>query len=183
ARIPGSSLFPLVWRRVVDEGRSAVVVAPSRDVGEALRTEHPTLGVVVPPYFDVEDRAALAEVLDECEQMIHGTDPELVMLGIGFPKQQHIATALIERLDARGRDVPVFLLLGGSLDMYLGRVRRAPDWVQRAGLEWFYRFLKEPRRLFRRYFVTDMRFVPLVVEEYRHGRRPRTGKDASRDRT
>ena len=50
-------------------------------------------------------------------------------------------------------------MLGGSFEMYLGQVKRAPRWMQRSGTEWLYRFVKEPRRLFHRYFVTDTRFV------------------------
>jgi UDP-N-acetyl-D-mannosaminuronic acid transferase (WecB/TagA/CpsF family) len=49
--------------------------------------------------------------------------------------------------------------------MYLGTTRRAPTWMQRVGLEWFFRFLMEPKRLFRRYFVTDTRFAWLFARE------------------
>ena len=58
--------------------------------------------------------------------------------------------------------------------MYLGVTPRAPQWVQRWGLEWLYRFTLEPRRLFRRYFVTDAKFLPLVFRELRRERRTGT---------
>ena len=55
--------------------------------------------------------------------------------------------------------------------MLLGLKKQAPRWVQRAGLEWFFRFVQEPRRLFRRYFIDDVAFFPLVWREWRRVRR------------
>ena len=63
----------------------------------------------------------------------------------------------------------VLLLVGAAPEFHLGLVGRAPDWVQRWGLEWVYRLLKEPRRLARRYLVDDTRFALLVWREVRHG--------------
>jgi N-acetylglucosaminyldiphosphoundecaprenol N-acetyl-beta-D-mannosaminyltransferase len=54
--------------------------------------------------------------------------------------------------------------------MYLGQVKRAPMWMQRVGLEWFFRFIQEPRRLFKRYFVTDTRFMLLLIRELARAR-------------
>ena len=88
-----------------------------------------------------------------------------MFLGISFPKQQRIALALVDELRRTGEPMPIFLLLGGSFEMYLGTTKRAPSWMQRFGLEWFFRFLMEPKRLFRRYFVTDTRFVWLLARE------------------
>ena len=73
--------------------------------------------------------------------------------------------ALLTPLRRSGEPMPIFLLLGGSFEMYLGTTKRAPTWMQRVGLEWFFRFLMEPKRLFRRYFVTDTRFVWLLARE------------------
>ena len=53
--------------------------------------------------------------------------------------------------------------VGGSFDVIAGHVQRAPEWMQRAGLEWAYRFAQEPRRLWRRYLVGNLRFLALVV--------------------
>lgn len=180
ARLPGSSLFPPLWERVVGERRRAVVVVSTDEVGAALRCEHPDVGVVVPPYFDADDVEQLAAVVDDCRDMIERIDPELVFVGISFPKQQRVALALMRQLEGSGRSVPLFLLLGGSFDMYFGRVPRAPVWIQRAGLEWFYRFSREPRRLFRRYFVTDMKFIPLACREVWKIRRSTTDREVAK---
>jgi N-acetylglucosaminyldiphosphoundecaprenol N-acetyl-beta-D-mannosaminyltransferase len=165
ARLAGSSMFPVLWKRVIEERRRTVIVAASHDTAKLLRKEHPDAGVVVPPHFDAEDPTELGRVVEMCRGVIQAVRPEFVLVGISFPKQQRVALALLDALRATPELMPVFLLLGGSFEMYLGRVKRAPRWMQRAGLEWFFRFLKEPRRLFRRYFITDARFAWLLVRE------------------
>jgi N-acetylglucosaminyldiphosphoundecaprenol N-acetyl-beta-D-mannosaminyltransferase len=61
--------------------------------------------------------------------------------------------------------------IGVSIEFVAGMVKRAPVWMQRSGLEWFYRLAAEPRRLWKRYAVTNPRFVQLVLQQYRRGRR------------
>jgi N-acetylglucosaminyldiphosphoundecaprenol N-acetyl-beta-D-mannosaminyltransferase len=61
--------------------------------------------------------------------------------------------------------VPFAMGVGGTFDVAIGHVRRAPLWMQKSGLEWFYRFLQEPRRMFRRYFIDDMAFIWLFIKE------------------
>ena len=165
ARLPGSTLFPHVWRGVVAESRRTVVVASCEETAERLRVEHPEIGVVVPPFFDVDDPDQFAEVLRDCQDQIDKVQPEFVFVGISFPKQQRIALALAGSFAERGERAPLFLTLGASFEMYLGMHPRAPRVMQRLGLEWFFRFLLEPQRLFRRYFVTDARFVVLLAGE------------------
>lgn len=173
ARLPGSDLVPLLWRRIVAADRRALVVASCPEVAAALQAELPSLAVHVPPRFDGSDPDAVAEVVDAVAAVLDRANPEFVFLGISFPKQQLLAFHLIDRLRRQGRPLPLFLLIGGSFDMYVGRTRRAPTWVQRIGAEWLFRFLCEPRRLFRRYFVDDLRFLPLAARELRACRRPR----------
>jgi len=56
--------------------------------------------------------------------------------------------------------------VGGSFDVIAGKVRRAPLWMQNIGLEWFYRFLQEPKRMWKRYLVGNTKFIYLVLKEY-----------------
>jgi N-acetylglucosaminyldiphosphoundecaprenol N-acetyl-beta-D-mannosaminyltransferase len=165
ARLPGSTLFPHVWRGVVAEGRRAVVVASCEETAELMRVEHPEIGVVVPPFFDAEDPEQLAAVVQDVQDQIDKVQPEFVFIGISFPKQQRIALALAAGAAERGETAPLFLTLGASFEMHLGLHPRAPRVLQKLGLEWFFRFLLEPRRLFRRYFITDARFVYLLGRE------------------
>lgn len=61
--------------------------------------------------------------------------------------------------------VPFIMGVGGSFDVIAGKTKRAPNWMQKAGLEWFYRVLQEPKRLWKRYFVTNSAFIYLVMKE------------------
>ena len=77
--------------------------------------------------------------------------------------------------------VPYAMGVGGTFDAVTGKVKRAPRWMQRTGLEWFYRFIQEPRRMFRRYFVTDMAFVGMLLSAFINQRiLGRTPPDGSR---
>jgi N-acetylglucosaminyldiphosphoundecaprenol N-acetyl-beta-D-mannosaminyltransferase len=128
--------------------------------------------------FDESDEAQLATVVEQCWEVMQEVGPEFVFIGISFPKQQRVALALIDRAREHGQAPPLFLTFGAAFEMYLGLHRRAPHWVQRAGLEWLFRFALEPRRLFRRYFVTDVRFLPMLGREVRRLRRGREGRPA-----
>ena len=71
-----------------------------------------------------------------------------------------------ERLLARNRSQLGALLamgVGGSFDVWAGKTTRAPVWMQRVGLEWFYRFIQEPRRMWRRYLIGNLRFAWIVL--------------------
>ena len=170
ARLAGSDLVPPLWRRIVAEGRTPMVIASCDEVAEALRAEVPSLATYVPPVFDLSDSSAFSQVVSATADVLDRADPEFVFVGISYPKQQLLAFALIDRLRRQGRRPPVFLLIGGSFDMYVGRTPRAPAWMQQVGAEWFFRFLLEPRRLFRRYFIEDVRFLAIVGRELRAAR-------------
>ena len=68
--------------------------------------------------------------------------------------------------------VPYLMGVGGSLDVVAGLVSRAPQWMQKRGLEWLYRLLQEPRRMWRRYLVTNTKFAILLIFELIRMRRP-----------
>ena len=171
SRLAGSDLVPPLWRRIVAEGRPAMIVASCEDVASRLRSEQPSLAIYVPPRFDAADPLAVADVASAAARVLDRAEPEFVFFGISYPKQQLLAFALIDRLQQQGRRLPVFLCIGGAFDMYVGRTPRAPAWMQRAGAEWFFRFLLEPRRLFHRYFVEDVRFLPILARELSAARR------------
>ena len=173
ARLAGSDLVTPLWRRLVAEQRRAMVVVSCPQVAAPLQADMPSLGVYVPPVVDVDDHAAFADVVRAAAEVLDRSRPEFVFLGISFPKQQLLALALIDHLRRQGKQPPVFLCIGGGLELHVGRHRRAPLWVRSAGGEWFFRFLLEPRRLFHRYFVKDLRFLPIMRLELRAARPPR----------
>ncbi len=170
ARLPGSELFEELWPRVVAEQIPSVVVASSDHIAELLEARHPKASCVVPPMFDAADDDAIADIVTDVLAASRAVRPSLVFVGIGNPKDARIISALLERWDPRLGPKPLCLGLGGSFLMHLGLKKRAPKIVQRLGMEWFYRFVQEPRRLFHRYFVRDVAFVGIVRREWQASR-------------
>jgi N-acetylglucosaminyldiphosphoundecaprenol N-acetyl-beta-D-mannosaminyltransferase len=83
-----------------------------------------------------------------------------VLVAFGSPKQELWIHHHREQLGAA-----VAVAIGASLDFVAGRVKRAPAWMSRAGLEWVYRLAQEPRRLWRRYLVNDPKFLGILLRE------------------
>lgn len=122
-----------------------------------LRLRFPHLKIVcriAPPFRPLtrEEDAAVTE-------KIEGSGVRILLVGIGCPKQ--------EKWMARhaGQIPAVMLGVGAAFDFYSGRVRQAPVWMRKAGLEWFFRLLMEPRRLWKRYARHNPRFIWLLFRE------------------
>ncbi|MEZ5014756.1 MAG: WecB/TagA/CpsF family glycosyltransferase [Chitinophagales bacterium] len=167
-RLPGSELFPLLWKEVIAHNKKVMVVAPSPEVGELLKREYPSLAYYVPPFFSVDKEEEMQKVNAEASAVFDTIKPDYVFIGIRFPKQNHIALGLIEHVKQEHPEMhmPLFLLMGASYEFYLNLKKRAPAFWQKIGMEWFYRFTQEPGRLFRRYFIDDMKFFPIVFREF-----------------
>jgi len=85
---------------------------------------------------------------------INASGANVVLVGVGAPKQEK----WIFRHKSRMPGVDIWMALGATVDFEAGNVKRAPKWMQMLAMEWFYRFLMEPKRMFRRYFVDDVKF-------------------------
>ncbi len=97
------------------------------------------------------------EQLNEVNERIKNSGADILIVFLGCPKQ--------EKFIAKNKNtycVPISITMGGCVDFIGGGVKRAPQWMQDKGLEWFYRFLQEPKRLFRRYFVDDIKIFKLA---------------------
>ncbi|WP_137938329.1 WecB/TagA/CpsF family glycosyltransferase [Chitinivorax sp. B] len=101
-----------------------------------------------------------AEEEESVVQMIADSKPDLLFVAISSPKKEQFLGRYQEQMK-----VPFAMGVGGTFDVMVGMVKRAPKWMQKLGLEWFYRFLQEPRRMFRRYFIEDMYFFWLLLKE------------------
>ncbi len=167
ARLPGSTLVAELWPRLLATGRSVLVVASSPAIAERIASEAPDVTVVVAPMLDPCDPAGIEAFADTCVAAHPGERPEFVFVTLGLVKQELVIDALLRRWPADAGASPVLLAVGASFEMYYGLKARAPQWLQRAGLEWAFRFVQEPRRLFRRYFIDDVEFIWLVREERR----------------
>lgn len=171
ARLTGSGLFALLWPRLVTDSRSVFMVASSEVIVERLRSEYAGLRSTVAPMFDADDVDTISQLAGTVIASATECSCEYVILGVGNPKDARIAEAILRLWPAALGRPPTILALGGSASMYVGITKRAPEWVQRIGMEWFYRFLQEPRRLFHRYFVRDVAFVKLVWRQWWADRR------------
>ncbi|MDB5078049.1 MAG: anti-sigma-factor antagonist and glycosyl transferase [Chloroflexi bacterium] len=119
----------------------------AREAGEVLQQRFPGLriaGTYSPPTTEPADQ-------EQCVRMVRAAQPDMLFVAFGAPKQDEWICQHQDRLD-----VPVCMGVGGSFDMLTGNVRRAPLWIQRRGLEWLYRLVQEPRRLWKRYIVHDL---------------------------
>ncbi len=93
----------------------------------------------------------------ECEELVrivNESGANVLLVGVGAPKQEKWIMAYKDRMPG----VKLFMALGATIDFEAGTLKRAPVMWQRIGMEWLYRALKEPQRLFKRYFVDDMKF-------------------------
>jgi N-acetylglucosaminyldiphosphoundecaprenol N-acetyl-beta-D-mannosaminyltransferase len=105
-------------------------------------------GAIAPPFrapTEAEDREHVAR--------INASNAEIVFVGLGCPKQEFWMAR------HRGKIRAVMIGVGAAFDYHAGTLKRAPLWMQRGGLEWAYRFAKEPRRLWRRYLRTNTVFM------------------------
>jgi N-acetylglucosaminyldiphosphoundecaprenol N-acetyl-beta-D-mannosaminyltransferase len=137
------------------------------ELARRLRLRHPGLKIVggqCPPFRALTDAEEQA-VADD----INRSRADVVWVGIGVPKQEKWMARMRDRLDS-----PVLVGVGAAFDFHAGLVPQAPDALQRLGLEWAFRLVQEPRRLWRRYLRYNPRFVTGFVRQYlRHvgGRR------------
>ncbi len=94
---------------------------------------------------------------EECKELVHivnESGANVLLVGFGAPKQEKWIMKYRDRMP----DVRVFMALGATIDFEAGTLKRAPKIWQKIGMEWLYRCIKEPKRLFKRYFVDDMKF-------------------------
>ncbi|MEP6749988.1 MAG: WecB/TagA/CpsF family glycosyltransferase [Bacteroidota bacterium] len=112
-------------------------------------------GAYSPPF-----RALTAEEENDIACAINCSGAKLVFVVLGCPKQEKWMDAMKNKLSA------VMVGVGGALPVMVGMQKRAPLWMQKAGLEWFYRLCQEPRRLFKRYAITNSLFILLVTKEF-----------------
>lgn len=121
-----------------------------------------TAGVCCPPVGFERDE-------EECErirQQIAAARPDLLCVAFGAPKQE---IWMMENVP--GLPVGAAISVGAALDTQAGLRKRAPKWTHRAGLEWLYRLVREPKRLWRRYLIGNTKFLLLVGHEWRRKRR------------
>lgn len=111
-------------------------------------------GLVIAGSFSPPFRALSAQEDDDIITMINATKPDIVWVGLSTPKQERWMKEHVKRINAS-----VLIGVGAAFDFHAGVKPQAPRWMQRAGLEWFFRMITEPRRLGRRYMVNNPLFI------------------------
>ena len=105
-------------------------------------------------YFTAEEEKEIA-------QQIADSGTQMLFVAITSPIKENFLYRHREIL----KDVNLIMGVGGSFDVVAGKTKRAPEWMQNAGLEWFYRFAQEPKRMWKRYLVGNSKFILLVMKE------------------
>ena len=116
-----------------------------------LKKDYPGVqiaGMYSPPFRTLSDKED-----EETIKMINDADADFVWIGLGAPKQEKWMA------DHKGKVKGFMVGVGAAFDFLAGNIERAPMWMQKANLEWLYRLLQEPKRLFRRYFYTNTKFI------------------------
>jgi len=131
---------------------------------ERLRERFP--GLQIAGGFSPAFRAPTAEEDELHARAINASGAEVVWVGTGQPKQELWMRRMRPRLQA-----PLLVGVGAAFDFHAGLVSQAPRWMQRAGLEWVYRFSREPRRLWRRYLRYNPLFIAGFARQYARHRR------------
>nr|WP_316643921.1 WecB/TagA/CpsF family glycosyltransferase [uncultured Roseateles sp.] len=159
-RVAGVDLFEALMQRAAEKGWRVFLLGAKEEivsrVHDLYAKKYPelTFAGYRNGYWRPDEESAIVE-------QITSAKADLLFVAISSPKKEQFLGAYQARMR-----IPFAMGVGGTFDVAAGKVKRAPVWMQKSGLEWFYRFLQEPRRMFRRYFIEDMAFVGLFIREW-----------------
>lgn len=162
-RIAGWDLFVYEMEKLNRVGGKVMFLGSSDAVLNLIRQrvaeKYPKIEVDTysPPYkpvFSDEENEAMISAINH-------SNPDLLWIGMTAPKQEKWAYTHLDRLDVHCH----IGTIGAVFDFFAGTVKRAPERWQRAGMEWLYRLLSEPRRMWRRYFIGNAKFIYYIMVE------------------
>lgn len=155
ARITGPDYMEQILRISTSNNYSHFFYGSSLDTLERLKKiivkEYPSIkivGMYSPPF-----RQLTKEEDEHIVKMINESNPDFVWVGLGAPKQEYWMA------NHQGKINGFMIGVGAAFDYLAGNIHRAPLWMQKNNLEWLYRLLQEPNRLFMRYFITNVKFI------------------------
>lgn len=165
ARLTGSDLFAPLWKHITAAEKKVCLVLSAKQIGERLRLEYDQMDYFVPPFYSIYNAREYSLVIEATMSMIRVNRPEYLILGLGFPKQEYLALALLREMRAEGIQPPLMFLLGASMEFYTKVKKRAPKIYQWMGVEFLHRLLSEPKRMAKRYLMDDLAFFPMAMRE------------------
>lgn len=161
-KVSGSDLFPKVCELAAQKGYSIFLLGAADGVAakaaKNLQGKYKNLkisGTYSPKYGFEKDEEEIEKIIS----IIKLAKPDILAVGLGAPKQEKFIYQFRDKMG-----VPVSLAIGASIDFEAGNINRAPKLMQNLGLEWFYRLYKEPKRLFKRYLIDDIKILKLIVK-------------------
>ena len=154
--IVGSDLTAYLIARAWEQRLTIALIGPTAAACAVLGSRYPGLNIVfhTPPMGFIKSE----HEVQKCVDFVVKTQASLIFLAVGMPQQEILASRIADHPQARG----VGLCIGASIDFLTGKQRRSPVWVQKAGLEWLYRLLSDPRRLASRYLIECPRIFYLI---------------------
>lgn len=156
--IPGSGFFPDFYMYHKDDENCKIFLLGAMDgvAQKAMKNINQKVGrkIVIGAYSPSYGFEKRQDENEEIYRMINESGANVVLVGVGCPKQEKWIFAHKEKMPK----VDIWMALGATIDFEAGNIKRAPVIFQKLAMEWFYRFLMEPKRMFRRYFVDDVQF-------------------------
>ena len=162
--ITGSDLTARVIARAAELRLTIAIIGPAAEECAALIEKYPSLDIAVhtPPMGFIKSEHEIRR----CVEFVVNTQAPLIFLAVGMPQQEILACHIADHPQAQG----IGLCIGASIDFLTGKQRRAPVWLQKAGLEWLHRLLSDPRRLATRYLIECPRIFYLMYRARGTGR-------------
>jgi len=160
SRVYGPDLMLTLCERSVEQGYRHFFYGGAEGVPEqlAVRLQQRFPGLLVVGTYSPPFRPLTPAEDVQVVEMINRAKPDIVWIGISTPKQDRWMAAHVGQLTA-----PVLIGVGAAFDFHAGLKPQAPHWMQRSGLEWFFRLLTEPRRLWKRYLINNPLFLMLIL--------------------
>ena len=164
-KISGSDLFPAFYRHYQhDEEVKIFLLGGAKGTAELARQNiNAKVGreIIIdsycPPFGFEKDEAECAKIL----KLINNSGATVLAVGVGAPKQEKWINKYKSCLD----NIKTFLAIGATIEFEAEYRTRAPKWISQAGLEWFYRLIQEPKRLWKRYLLEDIPFFFLILKQ------------------
>jgi N-acetylglucosaminyldiphosphoundecaprenol N-acetyl-beta-D-mannosaminyltransferase len=160
-RVAGMDLLPDLLKEAEERNLSVFFYGGTQEMLDKtkkfIQEHYPSLekhNYLSPPF-----RPLTNEEEESVIKQINDTGANMVFVALGCPKQEKWMASM------KGRINSCMIGIGGALPVMIGDQKRAPVWMQKASLEWFYRLIQEPRRLFKRYLVTNTLFIFLIIKQ------------------
>lgn len=161
-KVSGSDLVPLLCSVAEKKGYSIFIIGGKEGIAEKAKIrlvdKYPNISIVgtyAPPIGFEKDSGELLKI----NNMISDIKPDLLIVCFGCPKQEKWIYENYQKYDAK-----VSICAGATVDFLAENIKRAPRWMSDCGLEWFFRFIQEPKRMFKRYFINDFKIIKLIFK-------------------